>query len=61
MKIKKYNLFLAILIVTNAATFTLSNYLTVNVNDKVIIPSSEYKVLKEVYEDNKKVALVRKQ
>lgn len=61
MKNKKRTIiFLIILIVSNVATFTLSNYLTVNVNDKVIIPSSEYKVLKELYEDNKKVALVRK-
>jgi carboxyl-terminal processing protease len=56
---KNVIIFLVILIVTNVATFALSNYMTVNVNDKVIIPSSEYKILKEVYEDNKKVALVR--
>ncbi|TJX67618.1 S41 family peptidase [Soehngenia saccharolytica] len=61
MKNKKRTIiFLIILIVSNVVTFALSNYLTVNVNDKVIIPSSEYKVLKELYEDNKKVALVRK-
>ncbi|MBC7087580.1 MAG: S41 family peptidase [Tissierellales bacterium] len=53
-------IFVLVLIVSNILSFSASNYLAVSANDKVIIPSTEYKILKEVYENNKKVVQVRR-
>lgn len=59
---KKKNgvLFIVIILVTNIATFGVSNFAGIKMNTKVSIPKAEYEELTSVYEDYSKIIGVEK-
>lgn len=59
-KKKMLVIFIILLIVTNAITFGLGNFLTLQMGNRVMVPKDEYEVLNKLYNDNEKLVTVRK-
>lgn len=54
-KKKAILLFVVILLITNVSTFFITNFLNINMNDKTLIQTEEYRKLKDVYDKNEKI------
>lgn len=53
-------IFIALIILTNVVTFTITNFANVKMDNKVVISKEEYDILSKLYQENSKVLMVRK-
>lgn len=53
-------IFIALIVLTNVVTFTVTNFINVKMDNKVVITKEEYDTLSKLYEENSKVIMVRR-